>query len=149
MKNPQALIRIIPSGTSRMGKWAALVLILLSSCQKRDAHTILETGETAGSLKEVAAPENFNWDTRKKITLEISPLETSSTEKYPLQVFTEDGDLLFQHGMTMQEGLQQEMLVPADARQLVVQYGSIRKQLEISNGGIRFDFITPIPTEFQ
>lgn len=149
MKNPQALIRIVPSGTSRMGKWAALLLLVLASCQKKDARNIIETGETTESFKEVTAPENFNWDTRKKITLEISPLETSSTEKYALQVFTETGELLFQHGMTMQEGLQQEMLVPADARELVVQYGSIRKQLEISNGGIRFDFLTPIPAEFQ
>ena len=134
-----------------LGKYIIIPLLVFSfqSCNKGKDVVADSTTTQNGNFKSIVASENFNWDTHKQITLEVTPLATSNTETFTLIVKTTDNQILYSHAMQMSEALSQNISVPADAQQLEISYGAITKQIDIVEDIAKFDFLTPIPAAYQ
>jgi hypothetical protein len=49
----------------------------------------------------------------------------------------------------MQQALQIQFDMPTDQTKLKIIYGSIEKIVEVTGNNIAFDFITPIPAQYE
>ena len=124
-------------------------LLLLASCKKTNLSSSTPLDNNNQSFKSIVATEQFKWTTTKTVTIDITPLETESLLSNTLFVQTLDGKQLLAHNMLMTEALQLSVDVYTETNQVKLVYGNIEKTLDIVNNRVAFDFVTPIPAEYE
>ncbi len=118
------------------------------SCKKMDTNTT-PTTVTTTDFRSIKAGNQFNWSTTKTVTIRVSGLMTESSEKNTLTVKTMNDEIVFQNLMTMKESLSQKIILPVSISMVKVSYGKITKTINIVNNVADFNFVTPIPAQYE
>ena len=58
-------------------------------------------------------------------------------------------EIVFQNLMTMKESLSQKIILPVSVSMVKVSYGKITKTINIVNNVADFNFVTPIPAQYE
>ncbi len=118
---------------------------LISSCVKLEVPQ-KEIGTTQ-NFKELKVEEKFTWTTTKPYELKIIGFETLNPTKDILRVKSIDGNILVEESRLMNESFTLHLDISLDQKQILVQYGSLEKLIELNSSEISFDYISARPAE--
>lgn len=124
-------------------------IISMASCNKMDVIAPVKPGADDHGFKSLLTKDEFTWEVSKKITLTVIPLQTESELSALLYIKTLDGNTLLTYNTKMYQALQLQFDLPTDQTKVRVVYGSIEKIIDVIGNQISFDFITPIPAQYQ
>jgi hypothetical protein len=128
---------------------ALFFIISTTSCNKMDVLAPVKVAKEDQGFKDLVVSDEFTWGATKSITLNIIPLQTDNDLPKTLYVKTLDGNTLLKYNTIMQQALQIQFDMPTDQTKLKIIYGSIEKIVEVTGNNIAFDFITPIPAQYE
>jgi hypothetical protein len=128
---------------------AVLFILATTSCNKMDVLAPVKVAKEDQGFKDLVVSDEFTWGATKSITLNIIPLQTDNDLPKTLYVKTIDGNTLLKYNTNMQQALQIQFDMPTDQTKLKIIYGSIEKIVEVTGNNIAFDFITPIPAQYE
>jgi hypothetical protein len=128
---------------------AVLLILITASCNKMDVLAPVKDNADNQGFKSLVVTDQFNWATSQNVTIEVSPMQTDSDLLNTLYIKTLDDQNLFAYNMTMKQALLINIDLPSDLTKVKVRYGTIEKIMNIVNGRISFDFITPIPAKYE
>ena len=100
-------------------------------------------------FKWLIVNDEFNWADCRSVILDVVSLQTESNLNNTLYVKTESNQTLLTYNTTMHEALQLKFDLPTDQNKVKIIYGSIEKIIDVINNRTSFDFITPIPPEYE
>lgn len=124
-----------------------LLIIGISSC-KRESNTT-EPIQQATNIKELKADPNFDWSTNKDVTFNVTGLPVNIDVKRKLIVKDNEGTLYFNVFHNMKNNLNTTVNLPIHLGKVVVEYGTISKEVEIVANTINFTFAQDIPNELD
>ena len=125
---------------------AALALIFtLSSCKKNEE--MVPSAPSASKISELKASPDFKWSTVKDVNLKISGLQTYVEVKRKLVVKDENGIEYFSIFISMKDNLTTPIQLPSHLSKVVVEYGDIKKTIDIIGNAIGFDYTSGITNE--
>lgn len=101
------------------------------------------------NFKSIVTTSSFDWSNTKQVSLAVQGMAVDENEINTLTVKLKDGSVVFQYAMNMNESITSAFVVPSSATQVVISYGAISKTETIVNNSVSFDFITPIPQEYN
>lgn len=128
---------------------ACFCIIALASCNKKDVLAPVNPPEENQGFKWLIVNDEFNWADCRSVILDVVSLQTESNLNNTLYVKTESNQTLLTYNTTMHEALQLKFDLPTDQNKVKIIYGSIEKIIDVINNRTSFDFITPIPPEYE
>jgi hypothetical protein len=128
---------------------ALFFMITTASCNKMDVLAPVKVATEDQGFKDLVVSDEFTWADTKTITLDIIPLQTDSDLSNTLYVKTLDDYTLLTYNTTMQHAVQLKFDMPTDQTKVKVIYGAIEKIFDVTGSKISFDFITPIPAQYE
>ncbi len=122
-----------------------IAMYSLPACKKG----MVPTGNTStrpSNFKELKASNNFRWSVINYVTFSVKGIKTPATVKGLLSVRTTDGKtLLYSTPYQMDKDHTSIIKIPARIKEVMVQYGSIKKNILIANNIIAFDCLPNLP----
>ena len=114
--------------------WQAASFILLAigllSCNK-DLESDTAVQAVPESFQEIKSSPSFDWETSTTISLTVQGIDLPIALKYPLEVATPEGEVLYTAMWTMQDDEVFEIKVPSYLETLVFKWGSLEKSASI------------------
>lgn len=129
-----------------LGLAALAIVFTLSSCKKNEDF-IAPSTPSATSTSELKASPDFKWSTVKDVNLKVSGLQTYVNVKRNLVVKDENGIEYFSIFISMKDNLTTPIQIPSHLSKVVVEYGAIKKTIDITGNTISFDFTPGITNE--
>jgi len=124
-------------------------VVATPSCKKMDVLAPVAAPEKAQGFKWLIVNDEFTWADTRSISLDVIPLQTDSDLSALLYVKTVNDGTLITYNTSMKQALQIKFDLPTDQTKVKVVYGTIEKIIEITGNRIAFDFITPIPAQYE
>jgi hypothetical protein len=128
---------------------ALFFIIATASCNKMDVLAPVKDVIEDQGFRSLVVSDEFTWAATKSITLEIIPLQTDSDLSTTLYVKTLNDNTLLTYNTSMQQGLQLKFDLPTDETKVKIVYGAIEKIIDVTGNKIAFDFISPIPAQYE
>ena len=128
---------------------AVFCLVALASCNKVDVVAPVNSIADNQGFNLLIVNDDFNWTDSRSVTLNITPLQTDSDLSSTLYVRTEDNHELLHFNTTIWKAHQLKFDLPTEQNRVKITYGAIEKIIDVSNNSISFDFITPIPAQYE
>jgi len=123
-------------------------LIGLTSCKKNLETPEEKSSVQAKSFKEIKTNDQFSYNTRNEITLNVSPMITPNRIVNTLRVSSTDGKTIYISRLaSMDEALTEKFIIPSTEKSLTVSFGSIRKTFNTTATLIEFDYLNDNLTE--
>jgi hypothetical protein len=126
-----------------------IFIISTASCNKMDVLVPVKVSTEVQGFKSLVTNDDFIWEVMKSNTLNVIPLQTESDISATLYVKTLSDHTLLTYTTTMQQALQLNFDLPTDQTKVKIIYGSIQKIVEVTGNQISFDFISPIPAQYE
>ncbi len=123
-----------------------LAVIMITSCKKSEITEPAPVPVKPTTLSDMKAPDSFNWSTGQVVTVKITGLPTVIPVKNTLSVSLTNGTKLFSRMHQMDQDLAIKVRIPAVEKQLLLNYGSTTKTIDIEDGIAQYSFI-PVITE--
>jgi hypothetical protein len=126
---------------------ALAIIVTLSSCKKNLDLIVPAATPSATKISELKASPDFEWATVKNVSLNVTGLQTYIEVKRKLVVKDENGVEYFSVFTSMKNNLTTPIQLPSHLTKVVVEYGAIKKTVDITGNVIRFDFTPGITNE--
>lgn len=121
------------------------ILSLLSSCTKFEVPK-KKIGSTQ-NFKELKVEESFEWKTTKNIQLKVSGIETIIPVRDNFSIKNIDGNLILEESRLMSESFIINLEIPITEKKIIVEFGSLIKEIEINSAELSFEYILARPAE--
>ncbi len=121
------------------------ILSLLGSCTKLEVPE-KKIGATQ-NFKELKVEESFDWKTTKNIQLKVTGIETINPVRGNFSIKNLDGNLIMEESRLMSESFNLNMEIPLSEKKIIVQFGSLIKEIEINSNDLSFEYISARPSE--
>jgi hypothetical protein len=121
------------------------ILSLLGSCTKFEVPE-KKIGSTQ-NFKELKVEESFEWKTTKNIQLKISGIETIIPVRDNFSIKNIDGNLILEESRLMSESFIINLEIPITEKKIIVEFGSLIKEIEINSAELSFEYILARPAE--
>ena len=118
---------------------------LLGSCTKFEVPE-KKIGITQ-NFKELKVEESFEWKTTKNIQLKVTGLETINPVRGNFSIKNIDGGLIMEESRLMSESFNLDLELPITEKKIIVQFGSLTKEIEINSNELSFEYISARPAE--
>lgn len=129
-----------------LGLVAFALILTLSSCKKND-DIVAPSTPSATKISELKASPDFKWSTVKDVNLNVIGLQTYVNVKRNLVVKDENGIEYFSTYISMKDNLTTSLQIPSHLSKVVVEYGAIKKTIDIVGNAISFDYTPGISNE--
>ena len=117
-------------------------ILLAASCAKDVKSGSDTTQTTKGTgIYSINVPNSFNWNISHQIDFNVIGLTSVSRVSRTLTVKTDDGKLLLSNTLKITDNFSAKIIVPLETTLLVVEYGTILKNIPISNNKATFDYL--------
>jgi len=121
------------------------ILSLLGSCTKFEVPE--KKIGTTQNFKELKVEESFEWKTTKNIQLKISGIETIIPVRDNFSIKNIDGNLIQEESRLMSESFIINLEIPITEKKIIVEFGSLIKEIEINSAELSFEYILARPAE--
>jgi hypothetical protein len=121
------------------------ILSLLGSCTKFEVPE--KKIGTTQNFKELKVEESFEWKTTKNIQLKISGIETIIPVRDNFSIKNIDGNLILEESRLMSESFIINLEIPITEKKIIVEFGSLIKEIEINSAELSFEYILARPAE--
>ncbi len=121
------------------------ILSLLGSCTKFEVPE--KKIGTTQNFKELKVEESFEWKTTKNIQLKVTGLETINPVRGNFSIKNHEGNLILEESRLMSESFELNLEIPITEKKIIVQFGSLIKEIEINSTELNFEYITARPAE--
>jgi hypothetical protein len=121
------------------------ILSLMGSCTKFEVPE--KKIGTTQNFKELKVEESFEWKTTQNIELKVTGLETISPVRANFSIKNHDGNLILEESRLMSESFDLNLEIPVTEKKIIVQFGSLLKEIEINSNKLIFEYITARPAE--
>ncbi len=121
------------------------ILSLLGSCTKFEVPE-KKIGSTQ-NFKELKVEESFEWKTTKNIQLKVSGIETIIPVRDNFSIKNIDGNLILEESRLMSESFIINLEIPITEKKIIVEFGSLIKEIEINSAELSFEYILARPAE--
>jgi hypothetical protein len=121
------------------------ILSLLGSCTKFEVPE--KKIGTTQNFKELKVEESFEWKTTKNIQLKVSGKETIIPVRDNFSIKNIDGNLIQEESRLMSESFIINLEIPITEKKIIVEFGSLIKEIEINSAELSFEYILARPAE--
>lgn len=118
---------------------------LLGSCTKFEVPE--KKIGTTQNFKELKVEESFEWKTTKNIQLKVSGKETIIPVRDNFSIKNIDGNLIQEESRLMSESFIINLEIPITEKKIIVEFGSLIKEIEINSAELSFEYILARPAE--
>jgi hypothetical protein len=122
-----------------------LILSLLGSCKKFEVPE-KKIGVTQ-NFKELKVEESFEWKSTKFIKLNVIGIETLNPVRANFNIKDINGNLIMAESRLMSESFNLDFEIPTAEKKIIVQFGSLTKEIEINSDKLSFDYSSSRPAE--
>jgi hypothetical protein len=121
------------------------ILSLLGSCTKFEVPE--KKIGTTQNFKELKVEESFEWKTTKNIQLKVSGKESIIPVRDNFSIKNIDGNLIQEESRLMSESFIINLEIPITEKKIIVEFGSLIKEIEINSAELSFEYILARPAE--
>ncbi len=121
------------------------ILSLLGSCTKFEVPE--KKIGTTQNFKELKVEDSFEWKTTKNIQLKVTGLETINPIRGNFSIKDLNGNFIMEESRLMSESFNLEFEIPTKEQKIIVQFGSLTKEIEVNSDKLNFDYLSSRPAE--
>jgi hypothetical protein len=121
------------------------ILSLLGSCTKFEVPE-KKIGATQ-NFKELKVEDSFEWKTTKNIQLKVTGLETINPVRGNFSIKDLNGNFIMEESRLMSESFNLDFEIPTKEKKIIVQFGSLTKEIEVNSDELSFDYSSSRPAE--